>query len=192
MQVAFTLLGIERLRQCCATWLLLEKYLLKHYNWKWEFTGDSSRSSSGNCDSRKALIKESVKSKYNPTKLLMNGVGWAVPQSQGSKGSNDMVLHKRFYETHQNSAKINSETFKVGKCEPWFWFPTPATTWEGPDFHARAGTSKDESPWKIKASVIHSVRAHHGALGSLAVDQDECIVFTAGVGPGFKVGLVNC
>ncbi|XP_021756984.1 protein GFS12-like isoform X2 [Chenopodium quinoa] len=185
-----TLLGIERLRQCCATWLLLEKYLLKHYNWKWEFTGDSSRSSSGNCDSRKALIKESVKSKYNPTKLLMNGVGWAVPQSQGSKGSNDMVLHKRFYETHQNSAEINSETFKVGKCEPWFWFPTPATTWEGPDFLARVGTSKDESPWKIKASVIHSVRAHHGALRSLAVDQDECTVFTAGVGPGFK-GMVQ-
>jgi len=29
-----TLLGIERLRQCCATWLLLEQYLLRHHNWK--------------------------------------------------------------------------------------------------------------------------------------------------------------
>lgn len=185
-----TLLGIERLRHCCATWLLLENYLLKRYDWKWEYAGDSSSSKSGFSDTRKAINKESVTSKYNPAKLLMTGVGWAVPQSQGIKGNNDMVLHKRFYEVHQNSSERNLETSKVSKCEPWFWFPTPASSWEGPDFLSRAGTLKDESPWKIKASIVHSVRAHHGALRSLAVDQDECTVFTAGVGPGFK-GLVQ-
>ncbi|XP_021836164.2 protein GFS12 isoform X3 [Spinacia oleracea] len=185
-----TLIGIEKLRQCCATWLLLENYLLKRHNWKWEFTGESSRKSSGNLDTRKGMNAERVKSKYNPTKLLMNGVGWAVPQSQGSKGSNDMVLHKRFYEVHQNSAERDLEISKVGKCEPWFWFPSPASSWEGPDFLARTGSLKDESPWKIKASIVHSVRAHHGALRSLAVDQDECTVFTAGVGPGYK-GMVQ-
>ncbi|KAL2922287.1 Protein GFS12 [Bienertia sinuspersici] len=185
-----TLLGIEKLRQCCATWLLLEKYLLRCHNWKWEFTGDSSRSSSGNLDAKQVMNKENVKSKYNPANLLLNGVGWAVPQSQGSKGSNDMLIHKRFYEFNQNSVKGNSETSKVGKCDPWFWFPTPASNWVGPDFLARPGTLKDEAPWKIKASVVHSVRAHHGGLRSLAVDQDECTVFTAGVGPEFK-GVVQ-
>lgn len=29
-----SLLGIEKLRQCCATWLLLEQFLLRRYNWK--------------------------------------------------------------------------------------------------------------------------------------------------------------
>ncbi|KAK9672097.1 hypothetical protein RND81_12G076200 [Saponaria officinalis] len=29
-----SLLGIERVRHCCATWLLLEKYLLMRHNWK--------------------------------------------------------------------------------------------------------------------------------------------------------------
>ncbi|XP_010672618.2 protein GFS12 isoform X2 [Beta vulgaris subsp. vulgaris] len=185
-----TLLGIEKLRQCCATWLLLEKYLLVRHQWKWEFTGDCSRSISGNMDAIKATNKENVKSKYNPTKLLMNGVGWAVPQSQGIKGSNGMVLHEHFYEVHQTSVERNSESSKVGKCEPWFWFPSPASSWQGPEFLARAGTLKDELPWKIKASVVHSVRAHHGALRSLIVDQDECTVFTAGVGPGYK-GMVQ-
>lgn len=27
-------LGIEKLRQCCATWLLLEQFLLRRHNWK--------------------------------------------------------------------------------------------------------------------------------------------------------------
>ncbi|CAO2838377.1 unnamed protein product [Amaranthus hypochondriacus] len=185
-----TLLGIETLRQCCATWLLLEKHLLRRHNWKWEFTGDSAKSNSVNLDDHKAMNKGIAKSKYNPTKLLMNGVGWAVPQSQGCKSSNDMLLHKRLYEGHQNSIERNSETSKVGKCDPWFWFPSPACSWEGPDFLARAGTLREELPWKIKASVVHSVRAHHGALRCLAVDQDECTVYTAGVGPGFK-GMVQ-
>ncbi|KAL9233058.1 hypothetical protein vseg_008099 [Gypsophila vaccaria] len=182
-----SLLGIERLRHCCATWLLIEKYLLMRHNWKWEFTGTLSRSNPWHLNGKQTVDQESDMCKYNNTsKMLMNGVGWTVPQSQGSKISKDLVLHKRLYEGRQKT----SETINIGKCEPWFWFPTPASSWDGPDFLARSGTIKDEVPWKIKASVVHSVRAHHGALRSLAVDQDECTIFTAGVGPGFK-GMVQ-
>lgn len=70
---------------------------------------------------------------------------------------------------------------------------------EGLDHFGRAGGSRDELPWKIRACMIHSVRAHHGALRSLAVCQDECTVFTAGVGAGFKgtvqkweLSRINC
>ncbi|KAJ8435741.1 hypothetical protein Cgig2_003163 [Carnegiea gigantea] len=152
----------------------------------WESAGDSSRRSLENLDTKRLMNRESAMSKHNPTKLLMNGVGWAVPQSRGSRVGKDVVLHKRFYDLHQTSGEKNSETSKVGKREPWFWYPSPASGWDGPDFLARAGTLKDELPWKIRATVIYSVRAHHGAVRSLAVGQDECTVFTAGVGAGFK------
>lgn len=33
-----SLLGIEKLRQCLNTWLLLEQALLKHFNWKVSFS----------------------------------------------------------------------------------------------------------------------------------------------------------
>ncbi|KAL5070018.1 hypothetical protein RYX36_020905 [Vicia faba] len=70
--------------------------------------------------------------------------------------------------------------------EPWFWFPSPATIWDGPSFLGRVGIQKDDLPWKIRASVIHSIRAHHGAVRSLAVHQDESTIFTAGIGQGYK------
>ena len=70
--------------------------------------------------------------------------------------------------------------------QPWFWFPSPDSSWGTPDFLGRSSCLKDDRPWKIKASVLHSARAHPGALRSLAVHDDECTVFTGGVGPGFK------
>ncbi|RVW55965.1 Protein GFS12 [Vitis vinifera] len=153
-----SLLGIEKLRQCCATWLLLEQYLLRCHNWKWEHTGESSRTGAENISANRPIFSKGSVSEYNPAKLLLNG---------------DPV------QRHAASSSI-------GKREPWFWFPSPAASWDGPDFLGRVGGLKDELPWKIRASVIHSARAHHGALRSLAVCQDECTVFTAGVGPGFK------
>ncbi|KAI4369490.1 hypothetical protein MLD38_017925 [Melastoma candidum] len=38
-----SILGIEKVRQCCATWLLLEQFLLRCHNWKWEQTGIISK-----------------------------------------------------------------------------------------------------------------------------------------------------
>ncbi|WCJ23237.1 protein serine/threonine kinase protein tyrosine kinase ATP binding protein kinase [Euphorbia peplus] len=63
----------------------------------------------------------------------------------------------------------------------------------------RVRSLKDEAPWKIRASIMFSIRAHNGALRSRAVSQDECRVFTAGTGLGIKgsiqkweVSRLNC
>ncbi|BFG14833.1 hypothetical protein CerSpe_011080 [Prunus speciosa] len=180
-----SLLGIEKLRQCCATWLLLEQYLLQYHNWKWEHTGELSRSGSDTILSKRNAFRKGSTSEYSPAKLLLNGVGWSIPQSQGSRSAKNLMPQKRFFEMHQSPAEMQAATSNF-KLEPWFWFPSPAASWDGPDFLGRAGGVKDEHPWKIRASVIYSVRAHPGALRYLAVCPDECTVFTAGIGAGFK------
>ncbi|XP_006349860.1 protein GFS12 isoform X2 [Solanum tuberosum] len=180
-----SLLGIEKLRQCCATWLLLEQFLLRRYNWKWESTGESSRSGPSSIYARKPS-GESLTSKRTPDKMLLNGLGWSTPQSQGKKGAKPRMINIHPSSQHQDSADRNARGSDFSRIEPWYWFPSPAANWSGPDFIGRPGGSKDELPWKIKASVLHSVRAHQGLLRSIAVCQDECNLFTAGVAPGFK------
>ena len=103
--------------------------------------------------------------------------------------------HKRASDLNQDP--VDRQVF--GKHEPWHWFPCPGASWDGPDYLGRVGSLRDELPWKIRASVMHSICAHHGALISLALCQDECTVFTAGVGPGFKgtvqkwdLSRINC
>ncbi|OMO53411.1 hypothetical protein CCACVL1_28649 [Corchorus capsularis] len=181
-----SLLGIEKLRQCCATWLLLEQFLLRFHNWKWEYTGESSRSGSENVAAKvPALSKKSI-TDYSPAKLLLNGVGWSIPQSQGVRGTKNLMPQRHTPNAHQGSAQIHETASHHLKSEPWFWFPSPAASWDGSDLLGRFGCPKDEFPWKIRAYVLSSVRAHQGALRSLAVCQDENTVFTAGIGPGFK------
>ncbi|KAK6913623.1 BEACH domain [Dillenia turbinata] len=180
-----SLLGIEKLRQCCATWLLLEQFLLRYRGWKWEYTGESSRAAAEVVSAKKPAFRSSAL-EYNPAKLLLNGVGWSIPQSQGSRGPKNFTASKRFYELHQKSVQRHVPSSNHGTREPWFWFPSPAVSWDGPDFLGRVGGIKDELPWKIRASIVCSVRAHHGALRSLVVCPDELTILTAGVGPGFK------
>ncbi|GAV71633.1 WD40 domain-containing protein/Beach domain-containing protein [Cephalotus follicularis] len=194
-----SLLGIEKLRKCCATWLLLEQFLLRCHNWKWEYTGESSRSGAENFIPKRPLFSRGSTSDYSPAKLLLNGVGWSIPQSQGIRGSKNLMPQRRFHDTYQNPLELHEATSNYMKREPWIWFPTPAASWDGPGFLGRVGSLKDELPWKIRASVVSSVRAHHGALRSLAVCQDERTVFTAGIGPGFKgtvqkweLSRINC
>lgn len=194
-----SLLGIEKLRKCCATWLLLEQYLLRYHNWKWEYTGESSRSGAENTTANRPFLNKGSASDYNPAKLLLNGVGWSIPQSQGIKGAKNLMPQKRFNGIHQRPVESHSVTSNLLKSEPWFWFPSPAASWDGPDFLGRVGSLKEELPWKIRASIIYSIRAHHGALRSLSVSQDECTVFTAGTGPGFtgtvqkwELSRINC
>ncbi|KAL6990176.1 hypothetical protein U1Q18_015925 [Sarracenia purpurea var. burkii] len=153
---------------------------------QWEYTGESSRSGLDNINPKRPVFSKSSTSDYNPAKLLLNGVGWSIPQSQGSRGAKNLVPHKRANDLNQNLVERHVATSTFGKHEPWHWFPSPSASWDGPDFLGRVGSLKDELPWRIRASVIHSIRAHHGAVRSLAVCQDECTVFTAGVGPGFK------
>lgn len=218
-----SLLGIEKLRQCCATWLLLEQFLLRYHNWKvhdlhlprvlwvycigylstvywhtfmshisetvmiqWEYTGESSRIGAESITAKRHLMGKGSTSEYNPAKLLLNGVGWSIPQSQGSRGAKNLMPQRRVYDTQRSSVERQEASSNLMKHEPWSWFPNPAAGWDGPDFLGRVGGMKDEFPWKIKASIISSIRAHHGALRSLAVCQDECTVFTAGIGPGFR------
>ncbi|KAH0733837.1 hypothetical protein KY285_009544 [Solanum tuberosum] len=176
----------QKLRQCCATWLLLEQFLLRRYNWKWESTGESSRSGPSSIYARKPTRGESLISKRTPDKMLLNGLGWSTPQSQGKKGAKPPMINRHPSSQHQDSADRNARGSDFSRIEPWYWFPSPAANWSGPDFIGRPGGSKDELPWKIKASVLHSVRAHQGLLRSIAVCQDECNLFTAGVAPGFK------
>jgi len=169
-----SLLGMEKLRQGCPTWLLLEQYLLKHHNWKWEYTGRSSRY---NMEAR-PVLKQGPASKHTP-KVLLNGSGRSVPQSQGLRNSNHLKLHIHVPVEGQE-AVLNPLVH-----EPWSWFPSPVTCWDGLDI-GRFGNPKDENRWKIRASVLSSARAHHGALRSLVVSEDECTVFTSGIDPGFK------
>lgn len=156
---------------------------------QWESLGESSRSGPGTY-ARKLSLGESLTSECTPAKKLLNGLGWSTPQSQGKRGSKTPTLNRHLSSQHQDSADRNARGSDFSKMEPWYWFPSPAANWSGPDFIGRPGGSKDELPWKIKASVLHSVRAHHGVLRSIAVCQDECFLFTAGVGPGFK-GIVQ-
>ncbi|XP_054822309.1 protein GFS12 isoform X2 [Prosopis cineraria] len=181
-----SLLGIEKLRQCCATWLLLEQFLQRRHNWKWEYSGESLKSGSENIIARRPTTARGFKNEYNPAKLLLNGVGWSIPQSQGSRNSKNLISPRRSNALHQSSALMYEGMPYQMNYEPWFWFPSPATIWDGPEFLGRVGLQKDDLPWKIRASVIYSIRAHHGAVRSLAVCQDECTVFTAGVGQGYK------
>ncbi|KAL3641861.1 hypothetical protein CASFOL_012676 [Castilleja foliolosa] len=181
-----SLLGIEKLRQCCATWLVLEQFLLRQHNWKCEHAGDFSQSSPESINSRRPSYKKGATSEEIPAKILLNGVGWSRPQSQGKKGSKNLLPSKHIAEHYQNPVERYGTSSNVEMREPWYWFPSPAASLNGLDFTGRAGGPKDELPWKIRASVVQSVRAHHGALRSFAVCQNEGTVFTAGVGPGFK------
>lgn len=179
-----SLLGIETLRKCCTTWLILEQFLLWHHNWKWEHTEETSRGGVDNINARRASYSKNPMSEYNPAKMLLHGFGWSVPQLQGEKGSKNSSPHKRTHQHHMTSSMSREQ-------EPWVWFPSPAPSWDGPDFLGRIGALSNEGPWKISASVIHSIRAHHGALRSFAVCEDECSFFTAGVGPGFKGSVLK-
>lgn len=122
---------------------------------------------------------------YSPAKLLLNGAGWSIPQSQGGKGGITVVNSKQ-NEVQQCLSTQQPTMSNLEQHEPWFWLPNSDTFCDGPDFLGRSGGVKDELPWKVKASVLYSARAHPGALRSLAVCHDECTVYTGGVGPGFK------
>lgn len=181
-----SLIGIEKLRKFCPTWFLLEQSLHKIHNWKWESVGETSRSGGENLNPQRLTFGKISSSEYNPAKLLLNGVGWSIPQSQGVKSGMPMMNSRLVNERQQTASLNHSVTSNLGSHEPWFWFPSPDSSWDVPDFLGRSGGLKDELPWKIRASILYSARAHPGALRSLAVCHDECTIYTGGVGPGFK------
>lgn len=152
---------------------------------QWGLTEEASRSSSvENTSLQRGTFSTISSIDYNPAKLLLNGVGWSIPQSQGARGGKSLMYYK-----HLDDQRATLEKDKVNsgldRHHPWFWFPRTATSWDVVDYLGRAGGLKDD-PWRIKASILYSTRAHPGALRSLAVSHDECTVFTGGVGPAFK------
>ncbi|CAM0881116.1 unnamed protein product [Alopecurus aequalis] len=179
-----SLVGTEKLRECCSTWFLLEQSLQRLYNWKFEPFSDCSRSAE-NMEHQRFQPGNYTSSDFVPTKLLFNGAGWSVSQSEIAKTGWNVAASKHGSRLEHGTSSDNLSTSTSGN-QPWFWFPTPDSSWGAPDFLGRSSCLKDELPWKIKASVLYSARAHPGALRSLAVHDDECTVFTGGVGPGFK------
>lgn len=206
---------MEKLRQCCSAWFLLEQILQRFYDWKvsvfvmntekknpicllnihllimisppffqWDSTRESSKTGGGNMNVQRFYFGKTSSSEYNPAKLLLNGVGWSIPQSQGGKGGIASLNSKQVNEIQQSSSNKHPTKSDLEHHEPWFWLPDAKC--DGLDFLGRSGGLKDEIPWKIKASILYSARAHPGALRSLAVCHDECTVYTGGVGPGFK------
>ncbi|XP_057859002.2 protein GFS12 isoform X1 [Cryptomeria japonica] len=177
------LLGIEKLRQCFTTWLLLEQVLFRRYKWKWKCVGEMSQLG----DITHGInTDKSPQTAFNPASLLLNGVGWSIPQSQASKISKSSITRQT---PDDRESAHNEVAVSCGKYEPWSWLPTAVDTWEGPEFLGRLGGMKDEHPWRLKASVLHSVRAHPGVLRAVAVEDDECTVFSAGTGPRVR-GIV--
>ncbi|KAG2588470.1 hypothetical protein PVAP13_5NG345700 [Panicum virgatum] len=179
-----SLVGIEKLRECCSTWFLLEQTLQRSYNWKWEPSGDCSKNAE-NMKAQRFQPGNYLSSESVPTNLLFNGAGWSTSQSETSKMAQKAAYSKPGSKLENEISSDNSYTSSSGN-QPWFWFPSPDSSWGAPEFLGRGGGVRDELPWKIKASVLYSARAHPGALRSLAVHDDECTVFTGGVGPGFK------
>lgn len=153
---------------------------------QWESISESSRCRAESTYARRPNVGESFVSDYSPAKMLLNGAGWSTPQSQGHRGTKNIVPNKNLSNHHPNSRERQAGGSDFGSLEPWYWFPGPTASSERPDLISRHGGPKDEFPWKIRASILHSVRAHHGVLRSIAVCQDECSIFTAGVGAGFK------
>lgn len=158
----------------------------EHVVVQWEYTGESPRSGVDNVIAKVPLLSKGSTSDYSPAKLLLNGVGWSIPQSQGIRSSKNLMPQRRLANAHQSSVQTYESASNHFKTEPWFWFPSPAASWDGSDHLGRFVSPKDEFPWKIRASILSSVRVHQGALRSLAACQDENTVFTAGIGPGFK------
>lgn len=152
---------------------------------QWEHTKESIRSNLENLNAKRPMFLQGSRSEYNPSKSLLNGVGWSIPQSQGNRVSKNLS-RKRFNSFEGSATEEHLANSNHMNHEPWLWFPSPVVSWDGPEYLARVGSIKDELPWKIRASVVHSVRAHNGALRSLAGCQDESTAFTAGIGPGFK------
>ncbi|KAL6621216.1 hypothetical protein ACP70R_033648 [Stipagrostis hirtigluma subsp. patula] len=179
-----SLVGRDKLCECCSTWFLLEQTLNRMYNWKWETFGDCSKSAE-NMKGQRFQPDSYTSSEFVPTKLLFNGVGWSVPQSEIAKNGWNAAACKQGSKLECGTSSDVSSASSSGN-QPWFWFPSPDSSWEAPDFLGRGGGVKDELPWKIKASILYSARAHPGALRSLAVHDDEFTIFTGGVGPGFK------
>ncbi|KAK6939005.1 hypothetical protein RJ641_032513, partial [Dillenia turbinata] len=166
-----SLLGIEKLGQCCVTWLLLEQFLLRNHGWK-EYTGESSRAAAEVVSTKKPAFRSSALECY-PAKLLLNRVGWSILQSQGSRGPKNSWLLKGFTNCIKNQFKGMCLHQIMELMNPGFGFLVQLLA--GMDLI-----------FLVRSIYCILCSCHHGALRSLVVCPDELTILTAGVGPGFK------
>lgn len=152
----------------------LHFFLLIAFFFKWQPSTDHSGSSE-NMKGQRFRSGNYTSSEPAPTKLV----------AEIGKNGRNMTVSNQGSRLEHGSSSDNLCASTSGN-QPWFWFPSPDRNCWAPDFLGRSAGMKDELPWKIKASVLYSARAHPGALRSLAVHDDECTIFTGGVGPGFK------
>lgn len=127
----------------------------------------------------------------NPANLLLDGVGWSIPQSQAQRW-------KRSRKIVHSQSDFNSDSLQSGDIEtssneeePWFWVPGKAENLGSLESFTRGGLglAKDEQPWELNAVILHSFRVHSGAMRTIAVMEDENTVFTGG-GGGSRGGSV--
>lgn len=152
---------------------------------QWVYTGDSIQCGLESTNGRRSSHNKATTSETTSAKLLLNGFGWSRSQAQGKKVANNFSP-SRSTEDHQNQVDRHGTNSNSGMLEPWHWFPSPTASLNDLDFASRAGGPKGDLPWKIRATVVQSIRGHHSTLRSFAVCENECTVFTAGIGPGFK------
>ncbi|KAJ3692978.1 hypothetical protein LUZ60_012073 [Juncus effusus] len=184
-------IGIEKLRQNCSTWFLLEQSLHKSDNWKWESFGEPSRSSRTDTTTKPQRGNFVIPPSSDPNKVLLNGSGWSKPQSQSKPTT---IIPQP--DPHQQNQPDPSASESAYSRPSWSWFPNLDSTL---DLSINSNNNNNGLfQWRVKGAVLCSARAHPGAIRSFGVG-DECAVFTAGVGPGFRgsvqkwdLGSVSC
>lgn len=68
-----------------------------------------------------------VRTDNTPAKMLLNGVGWSIPQSQGTRVSKNLS-RKRYNNAEGNPVEVNIVNTDYMNREPWFWFPSPVNS----------------------------------------------------------------
>ncbi|KAL2641267.1 hypothetical protein R1flu_008854 [Riccia fluitans] len=172
-----SLVGIERLRQALATWLLLEQALLKHYSWKWERSDVTASKKL-----EKPLSPESSYGTLNPANLLLDGVGWSVPQSQVVKWSKSPASCQRVTDKAKNTFDTNVTEDESS----WSWVVSRESLL-GVESFGRIGVgfglAQDDQTWDLSSTIVHSWKAHTGHIKATIIAEDETTIYTAGGGP---------
>ncbi|KAJ7561165.1 hypothetical protein O6H91_03G016900 [Diphasiastrum complanatum] len=177
-----SIMGIEKLRRCLTTWLLLEQCLLKHYGWKWEAIDAVEVKSKERVQSLKGSLADPVFD-LTSANMLLNGVGWSIPQSLAQKWSKVSNCHN---QSEEATERRHASEMSVVNNGAWSWVPVVNDNWGTTEAFTRIGATmgigKDDPPWKLNAVMMHSWKAQNGSLKAATVDDSECEIYTAGGG----------
>lgn len=124
----------------------------------------------------------------NPANLLLDGVGWSIPQSQSQKWNKSSKSGRLSLDSTPEHSRIsNAEATVRDDDEAWYWVPGKGENMGTSESFARSGgglgLAKDEQPWELNSVILHSWQVHSGVVRATAVAEDENMVLTAGGGP---------